>query len=119
MSDLDLDLESSDADADDGRLLRQMNVKKQLNKEINQDHDDYHHFDVFGADGGIEVFCQDIASNNKRSRRRENQLKTALREVALNRVGKKKKNFLKNSNEYHHFNLFNCKIFCPSSICPN
>lgn len=118
LSDLDLNFESSDAD--DDRLLQKMNVKKQLNNEINQDHDDYHHFDVFGADGGIEVFCRNI-SYKKSSRKNENQLKKALREVAVKKARKKKnlKKNLKNKNEYHHFKLFNCDIFCPSSICPN
>eukprot|EP00985_Skeletonema_marinoi_P001722 scaffold686_cov245-Skeletonema_marinoi.AAC.33 len=107
--DLDLDLEPSD-DLN-ARLLRP-NVATKLRKEIEKYHEDYEHFDIFGADNGIEVFC--LNDNN-----RVKQLKKALRRVARNKVGRQKNLKNQDNDEYHHIKLFNCHIFCPKAICPN
>lgn len=129
LEDLDLDLE--DSPDDDRYLLNTATVEKRLRNEINrQNHDNYVHFDIIDADGGIEVFCLDSLYRKSRV----NQLKNALKRITVKNVGRKKnlRNQIRCSgsgsrrrcgpiwtNEYHHIKMFNCDIFCPESICPN
>jgi hypothetical protein len=117
----DFDLEELEPDDADVRyLLRETNVEKALNREIQRTHDDYHHVDIAGVDG-IEVFCPESARNNRNIK----QLQTELRKAANKKGNKKTQRCGRGTfdqrchEDYHLIKLFSCQIYCPEYICPN
>jgi hypothetical protein len=114
-SDSSDDFDSEDLDLDQSgvrNLLREIDEKKALDREIMKVHKDFHHVDVGGASSGIEVFCPQNVVKTRSVKR----LQTALRTLANKKGTKKNKNDVE---DYHLLRLNKCLIFCPSNVCPN
>lgn len=115
------DLEDLDDASDDVRYLlrkKKTNLANKLTKQLDNRSifDAYDHDDIFGAEGGIELFCRD---DNKKSNKVK-QIKRAVTRAVMKKVGvtnnKDLKKKLKNQDQdniYFHIPTGPCHIFIP------